>query len=72
MDRRTFLTTAAVASLPVAAAAETPDERVDRLAWELADALSEYSDGNFYAVIHPSIHDRFPVEFMKRSVMTRV
>jgi hypothetical protein len=61
--RRSFLKSipaaAVAASVPAAAvaepaSAETNDARVDRLMRELSDALVEFMDGRFHAVIRPA------------------
>lgn len=65
------LSTAAVAaSLPVACspgvvAAESVEEKVNRLSWEIADLLNAYGDGTCYAVIHPSDREEFAVAILK-------
>lgn len=33
---------------------ELSNEKVMRLAWELADALNDYADQSFHAVVYPS------------------
>lgn len=47
------------------ALAETPMERLERLTNELAEALVEWTDGQFMAVVYPANHSEFPscVEF---------
>lgn len=58
--RRAFLAKAPFAAAAIAAPAvaiaakETAQERVDRLAAELSDALAEFSDGDFSAHVYPA------------------
>lgn len=56
--RRSILKAASVigASLltTTADASETPLDRVNRLSEELAEALNNYADGRFHAVVYPS------------------
>lgn len=67
--RRAFLKTAPLAAVAVAtpamavAISETPMEKVNRLGWELAHALNDYSDGNMHAEIYPSAKTQFAVGF---------
>ncbi|WP_117196392.1 hypothetical protein [Rhizobium terrae] len=42
---------------------ERPIDRVNRLAWELADALNDYRDGMFHARIYPSAQAGYAVMF---------
>lgn len=57
---------AASVALPVEAAAaeETPVEKVNRLGWELAEALNEYADGRMHAMIFPSDKRQYAVGFV--------
>ncbi|MBB5277703.1 hypothetical protein HNR26_003784 [Rhizobium rosettiformans] len=69
MTRRAMLgalpAAAASVALPVEAAAaeETPVEKVNRLGWELAEALNEYADGRMHAMIFPSDKRKYAVGF---------
>lgn len=61
INRRVALGLLGAAAIPSAgvvvvsaAAAETPNERVTRLAEELSHALNEYADGRMHAVVYPS------------------
>jgi len=66
--RRTFLAGLAAASVPavaVATPAEDSADRVERLSYELADAMNEYAGGKFHAVVYPSERAELPVSFQK-------
>lgn len=47
------------------ALAETPLDRLERLTAEMAEALVEWTEGQFMAVVYPANHSEFPsrVEF---------
>jgi hypothetical protein len=51
------------------AGTELPVDRVNAAAWELADALNSYDDGRWYAEVHPSLPNDYPVAF--RSIAAR-
>lgn len=79
ISRRLFLrhtATAAAAtavSVPAVAPAiaeEDIHDRVDRLSWELADALNTYQDGNWYAQIYPSLLNDNPVGLYRATAKT--
>lgn len=68
MDRRSFLTVApaavvAVAVPRMAVAEELPIDRVNRLGWELAEALNDYAGGSMVATIKPTRHEEWAVSF---------
>lgn len=66
--RRSILKAASVigASLltTTADASETPLDRVNRLSEELAEALNNYADGRFHAVVYPSSYAKWPIAFV--------
>lgn len=70
MTRRAMLgalpAAAASVALPVEAAAaeDTPVEKVNRLGWELAEALNDYADGRMHAMIFPSDKRKYAVGFV--------
>lgn len=43
---------------------ETPRDRVGRLSEELAEALLDWTGGQFKAVVYPANHERFPGRLM--------
>lgn len=47
-----------------AEASETPLDRVNRLSEDLSDALNNYANGRFHAVIYPSHSAKWPIAFM--------
>ncbi|QHJ77683.1 MAG: hypothetical protein [Bacteriophage sp.] len=47
-----------------AEASETPLDRVNRLSEELSDALNNYADGRFHAVVYPSSYAKWPIAFV--------
>jgi hypothetical protein len=57
---------AAAVEVPAQAVAvqESPVEKVNRLGWELAEALNEYADGRMHAVIFPSDQRTYAVGFV--------
>lgn len=70
LTRRLFLcygATAAAATAVTAPAVGAPvveeaiEDRVERLSWELADALNTYRGGNWYAEVHASLPHDHPV-----------
>lgn len=66
--RRIFLGGLAAASVPTVAAAtpvENTSDRVERLGYELADAMNGYGGGKFRAVVYPSERAELPVTFQK-------
>ena len=67
--RRSILKVASIidASLlttAIADALEMPLDRVNRLSEELSDALNNYANGRFHAVIYPSHRAKWPIAFM--------
>lgn len=66
--RRSILKAASVIGaslLPTTAdASETPLDRVNRLSEELAEALNNYADGRFHAVVYPSSYAKWPIAFV--------
>lgn len=61
---------AAIATPSIAIASpcsENPVDRVERLSWELADALNAYQGGNFHAVVFPAQATEFAVTFVTNS-----
>lgn len=75
ITRRTMLGGMAAIAAPVSALAAAPDEsitdRVERLSTELSEALNEYQDGNWHALVFPSAQTELPVT-ISRSPRTRM
>lgn len=55
------VTPAKANAAPAIVPQELPVDRVNRIAWELADALNTYADGRFHAEIYPSLPHDYPV-----------
>ena len=70
MTRRAVLgalpAAAASVALPAEAAAseELPVDKVNRLGWELAEALNDYADGRMHAMVYPSDQRKWAVGFV--------
>ena len=69
--KATSLIGATLALPATAKATETPLDRVTRLSEELADALNDYANAKFHAVVYPSNDTEWPVAFVSNNSTTR-